>query len=228
MGPDEEDDMIEMFTFLAANDERRPPEHTVNDGGDAVAYSVAADLRLWHERLGHTHTTALKLIYRTGSIDDFEIEDVDDPHSASCKCPTCSMTKAKFVHMPVRARDFDSDEGRPLQHIVSDVKVIGTPSLNGSKYFVTFIDTWSRHCRLYFLQKKSDVAEAWAKYLAWSKHAGYIVDTILTDNGGGCSLVGITSRRPSPAAKSVLTSYLSQRSLRSARSTSQGVRSSTY
>lgn len=182
--PDEEDDMIEMFTFLAANDERRPPEHTVNDGGDAVAYSVAADLRLWHERLGHTHTTALKLIYRTGSIDDFEIEDVDDPHSASCKCPTCSMTKAKFVHMPVRARDFDSDEGRPLQHIVSDVKVIGTPSLNGSKYFVTFIDTWSRHCRLYFLQKKSDVAEAWAKYLAWSKHAGYIVETILTDNGG--------------------------------------------
>jgi hypothetical protein len=61
---------------------------------------------------------------------------------------------------------------------------IGTDSIQGSRYFVTFIDVWSRHCSVYFLQRKSDVTEAWRLYLAWATQLGYVVDSILTDNGG--------------------------------------------
>ena len=150
---------------------------------EPIAYSVAADLQLWHERLGHTNVAAIKLIYRTGSIDDFEIDD-SNQHDEECKCPTCAMTKATFTHMPNRPREFDPDGGRALKDIVSDVKVIGTDSMNGSRYFVTFICKWSRHCVVYFLSKKSEVSKAWADYLAWAKRNGYIVETITTDRGG--------------------------------------------
>ena len=181
---DTESEINEMVAFLSTQEKRRPTDMalTFATGTEPVAYSVAADLQLWHERLGHTHVASLKLIYRTGGIDDFEIEH-DPDHREECQCTTCAMTKAKFKHMPNKPRKFNY-QGRPLEHIVSDVKVINADSLAGARYFVTFIDTWSRHCAVYFLEKKSDVPQAWATYLAWARRQGYIVKSILTDNGG--------------------------------------------
>ena len=188
-GDEDDDENLGLFTFMAAHDARRAPQYEVTTHGTAdghdksVAYSVAADLQVWHERLGHVSSDAIRLIYRTGSVDDFDIDATSD-HAGDCKCTTCMMTKAKKVHMPNRPKEYDPSMERPMGHIVSDVKVIGTPSLTGSKYYVSFIDTCTRHVSVYFLQKKSDVAEAWAQFLAWTVREGYLVKKISIDGGG--------------------------------------------
>ena len=188
-GDEDDDEHLGLFTFMAAHDARRAPQYEVTTHGSAnghdepVAYSVAADLQVWHERLGHVSSDAVRLIYRTGSIDDFDIDATSD-HADDCKCTTCLMTKAKTVHMPNRPKEYDPTTERPMAHIVSDVKVIGTPSLTGSKYYVSFIDTCTRHVSVYFLEKKSDVAEAWAQFLAWTVREGYLVKSITVDGGG--------------------------------------------
>ena len=180
---DDENEIKEMFSFVTTQEAPRKKSYTLTTNDKPVAYSVAADLQLWHERLGHTNIASLKLIYRTGGIDGFEI-DHDPEHKEQCQCPTCMMTKAQKQHMPNKPRAFDPNIGKPLQDIVSDVKVIGADSMNGARYFVTFIDVWSRHCTAYFLEKKSDVSQAWSEYLAWTRREGYVVKTITTDNGG--------------------------------------------
>ena len=188
---DEDDEHLDLFTFMAAHDARRQPQYdldprrTADAEQESIAYSVAADLQVWHERLGHVSSDAIRLIYRTGSIDDFDIDsDSNAGHTEDCKCTTCMMTKAKTVHMPNKPRGYDPTLNKPMNHIVSDVKVIGAPSMTGSKYYVSFIDTCTRHVSVYFLKRKSDVAEAWSQFLAWTVREGYMVKRLTVDSGG--------------------------------------------
>ena len=42
-----------------------------------------------------------------------------------------------------------------------------TPSLNGSNYYIEFIDDYSRMCWIYFMKFKSKVADIFGKFKAW-------------------------------------------------------------
>jgi hypothetical protein len=41
------------------------------------------------------------------------------------------------------------------------------PSLNGSKYYIAFIDDHTRMCWIYFMKYKSEVADIFWKFKAW-------------------------------------------------------------
>ena len=74
---------------------------------------------------------------------------------------------------------------RPLQHVHSDVcGPMPTNSLGGKKYFVTFVDDYSRMCKVYFLRSKSEVFEKFKKYkLSASNEHGVSIATLRSDNG---------------------------------------------
>ncbi|KAG8480134.1 hypothetical protein CXB51_024924 [Gossypium anomalum] len=57
-------------------------------------------------------------------------------------------------------------------------------SLNGSKYFILFIDDYTRFCWIFFLKHKLEVAQVFVKFKAAAKaETGYKLKTIRTDNG---------------------------------------------
>ena len=59
-----------------------------------------------------------------------------------------------------------------------------TSSLNGNKYYITFIDDYTRFCWIYFFKSKSEVANIFWKYKALVENQSNCrLQTIRSDNG---------------------------------------------
>ena len=73
-----------------------------------------------------------------------------------------------------------------LQLIHTDVcGPMHNESLNGSKYFLLFIDDFSRYCWVYFLKSKVDVFAEFVKFKAAVElETGNKLKTLTSDNGG--------------------------------------------
>ncbi|CAL2253623.1 unnamed protein product [Prunus armeniaca] len=74
----------------------------------------------------------------------------------------------------------------PLGLIHSDIcGPMQTPSLGGNRYFITFIDDYSRMCWVYFLRNKSDAFHVFKKFKVMVElQCGYHVKRLRTDRGG--------------------------------------------
>ena len=60
-----------------------------------------------------------------------------------------------------------------------------TQSIGGAKYFVTFIDDYTRCCAVYFMKHKSEVLDKFKEFeVTTSNDAGRAIGTLRTDNGG--------------------------------------------
>ena len=75
---------------------------------------------------------------------------------------------------------------RKLQLIHSDVcGPMPTESIGGNKYFVTFIDDYSRCCAVYFLKSKSEVSEKFKQFeMRVSNDCSQKINSLRSDNGG--------------------------------------------
>ncbi|GKA47032.1 gag-pol polyprotein [Tanacetum coccineum] len=72
-----------------------------------------------------------------------------------------------------------------LELVHSDVWQAPVQSLGGAKYFVSFIDDYSRRCWVYPIKKKSDVFEVFKVYKARVElDSGKKIKCLRTDNGG--------------------------------------------
>jgi hypothetical protein len=62
---------------------------------------------------------------------------------------------------------------------------LSSPSFSGCKYFLTFIDDFSRRTWVYFLKLKSEVFDKFLAYKALvEKQSGHQIQRLRTDNGG--------------------------------------------
>lgn len=60
-----------------------------------------------------------------------------------------------------------------------------TPSLGGNKYYITFIDDYSRMCWVYFLRNKSETFHVFKKFKVMVELPSvYNVKRLRTDRGG--------------------------------------------
>ena len=75
---------------------------------------------------------------------------------------------------------------RRLQLVHSDVcGPMPTESIGGNKYFVTFIDDYSRYCVIYVIKSKSEVPEKFKEFEARVHNVcGLQIGTLRSDNGG--------------------------------------------
>ena len=75
---------------------------------------------------------------------------------------------------------------RRLQLVHSDVcGPMQTESIGGHKYFVSFIDDYSRCCAVYFLKRKSEVFDKFKEFEASATNeCRQTIGTLRTDNGG--------------------------------------------
>lgn len=144
-------------------------------GSFSVCHSASVAASLWHQRLGHT--TKLK------ELKDL-VKGVD--FSAEKEVPFCEgCVEGKLSKMPYKSIGGIRSK-RKMQLIHSDVcGPMQTESIGGAKYFVTFIDDYSRCCKVYFLKQKNEVLNKFKEFeRTFSNECGQSVTRLRTDNGG--------------------------------------------
>lgn len=121
----------------------------------ATALSVASysPATLWHHRLGHlSHPTVSSVL-----------SSADIPSSSTPPtCHTCPLGKQTRLPHPTRT----SFSTRPLELVHSDVCGPFPPSISGKRYFVSFLDDFTRFSVVYFLETKGQAYDAFLAYHA--------------------------------------------------------------
>ena len=131
--------------------------------------------QLWHKRLGHSSVKTMK---GTQSL----VKDMPLVNEFDHVCDVCQQ--GKQVRLPFPHSSWKAKYKLELVH--SDVcGPMSVPSLNGSRYFLTFIDDYTRWCWIYFLTQKSQVAEKFGEFKKMVENqAECKIKCIRTDNGG--------------------------------------------
>ena len=134
---------------------------------------------LWHQRLGHLNEKQLETMSNQKDISDIQLHK-DESLSFCESCAESKSTRKPFN----RVGGIKST--RRLQLVHSDVcGPMQTESIGGHKYFVTFIDDYSRCCAVYFMNKKSEVFEKYKEFEAiTTNETGLKLVTLRSDNGG--------------------------------------------
>jgi len=111
---------------------------------------------LWHKRLGHFNYATLK---RMADLQmTHGLPDIQEQKSI---CEACQLGKQTRVVFPDNAYKALSK----LQLVHTDVcGPMHNESLNGSKYFLLFVDDYSRFCWVYFLKSKADVFAEFVRF----------------------------------------------------------------
>jgi hypothetical protein len=127
--------------------------------------------RRWHRRLAHLHPAAMRSL-----IDGLSHDDQ--------LCDVClkAKQKRKIVRIPVKPTT------RPYELVHSDLcGPFSTPSLSGKRYFIVFVDDYSRYTEAFLLpDKKAETCTgAFQQYQAQARARGYEIKRFRCDNGKG-------------------------------------------
>ncbi|KAD3067345.1 hypothetical protein E3N88_35225 [Mikania micrantha] len=126
---------------------------SVNGCESGSAYIIeSADV--WHSRLGHVSLSSIKRLKTTGH---FKMTNM----MKGFKCPVC--VEAKLSKQPFKS--ITSRSTKPLELIHSDLADFkNSISRGGKKYYVTFIDDYSRYTKLYLLNSKDEADQMFMIY----------------------------------------------------------------
>ena len=99
------------------------------------------------------------------------------------QCEACIKGKAHRTAMPQVATHRAK---KPVDLIHSDVcGPMKVPSLSGARYFVTFIDDYSRYIVIKLMKSKAEVMQHFMDYHTWATNfTGNTMKILRSDNGG--------------------------------------------
>lgn len=128
---------------------------TVRECVSSEVCSSVDSTRRWHSRLAHMSQSSMDILVRRGLLKKEEIKSMGF-------CEACAMGKSHKQSFP---KANHTTKGI-LDYVHSDLwgSPNVTPSLFGCKYFLTFIDDYSRRVWIYFLKTKD---EAFQKFEEW-------------------------------------------------------------
>ena len=98
-------------------------------------------------------------------------------------CQGC--VEGKMHQLPFKSVG-EIQSSRRLELVHSDVcGPMPTESIGGCKYFVTFIDDYSRRCSVYFMRHKCEVLDKFKEFESVTTAGGTLkIGTLRSDNGG--------------------------------------------
>ena len=133
------------------------PEHACN-------LAAGSPLSLWHLRYGHLNYNDLKLLFDQKLVNGLTLTSVDRVED----CHGCAVGKAKRLPFPKKSTRKTT---RPLELIHSDVcGPFHVDSVGGSRYFVTFVDDYSRYVTVYMLTAKSEAFDKFVDFVIMSEN----------------------------------------------------------
>ncbi len=110
------------------------------------------DTSLWHYRYGHLGYQNLKLLCNKSMVNGLALKPQEQ---VSRECEGCAFGKQNRKPFPTKSTQSSAE---PLDLIHSDAcGPMNVNSLGGSRYFVTFIDGFSRYTAVYMMKNKSEV-----------------------------------------------------------------------
>ena len=110
-----------------------------------------AEIDLWHKRNGHVNLQKLKDMLSRNLVSGLPLFRESTTHHV---CQACQF--GKQARLPFKKESFKSSYTLQLVH--SDVwGPTKEASIGGNKYYVTFIDDYTRKTWIYFMKNKSDV-----------------------------------------------------------------------
>jgi len=134
--------------------------------------STVDSLQVWHERLGHQNKQYVEKYLKKHGITYTKDNEL---------CEACILGKQHRLSFGTRMTVI----GKPGELIHADVcGPMQEDSFRGYRYFVNFKDEFSKYRDVYFLKKKSEVAEKLKQFLAKAQTVGHTVKELLTDGGG--------------------------------------------
>ncbi|KAE8734764.1 hypothetical protein F3Y22_tig00000715pilonHSYRG00142 [Hibiscus syriacus] len=142
---------------------------------EASVVSCSSDsTMLWHQKLGHMSKQGMKVL-----VEKKLLPCLTKVSLPLCEhCITSKQHRLKFNTSNSRAKSV-------LELVHSDVWQAPVTSLGGAKYFVSFIDDYSRRCWVYPIKKKSDVFSTLKNFKAWVElDSGNKIKCFRIDNGG--------------------------------------------
>jgi transposase InsO family protein len=144
---------------------------------DKAFRMVANDSWLWHKRLGHLNFQGLKLLEQKNMV--YGLPKIEEKHEV---CEGCALGKHHRQPFPKgvawRAK-------RPLELVHTDVcGPMHTPSHLQNRYFILFIDDFTRMTWVYFMRQKSEVFTIFKKFKIFvEKQSGHFIKVLRSDNG---------------------------------------------
>jgi histone deacetylase 1/2 len=118
------------------------------------AYSVfKPSLDRWHSRLGHPSIPIVKQV-----VNKFNLPYLDLSNESVCNA--CQQAKSHQLPFPVSS----SVSQHPLELVFSNVWGPAPESVGRKKYYVSFIDDFSKFTWIYMLQHKSQVFEKFQEF----------------------------------------------------------------
>lgn len=150
--------------------------------GKENASMVSEDLPevdLWHQRLGHLNQQQLNTLVDRGLASGIKL-------STTSKLSFCEgCIEGKMQRKPFKPLIHQQSK-KKLELVHSDVcGPLQVESIGGSRYFVTFIDDYSRCVSVYFIKHKAEVFEKFKLFEAMvTKECGEPIMKLRTDNGG--------------------------------------------
>ena len=125
---------------------------TINKSFMSSTYIVES-CELWHSRLGHVNYHSMYKMANLGLLPKFDINETQ-------KCEIC--VESKFARKPFKSIERSSELLELVHSDLCDLKM--TPTRGGRKYFITFIDDYSRFCYVYLLHSKDETIDVFKTY----------------------------------------------------------------
>ena len=135
--------------------------------------------KLWHCRLGHVGQDKLNKLCSSKAVRGLDCK----PSNSKWICDSCCAGKLHKLPFP----SIDNKHTRPVFDLVhTDVcGKIGTTSLGGGEYFVTFIDDKSRYCWISIIKRKSEVFTKFKEFKVLVENQyNCKIKRMRSDNGG--------------------------------------------
>ena len=141
-----------------------------------------SEKQLWHYRLGHLCMENVKKLSKESMVKGMKPMNHDD--ECSIQCESCIMGKQHRNSFPKASKSQIVDTCGSIIH--SDVcGPMPVNSIGGSRYFVTFIDNFSKYTHIYFIKQKSEVLEKFKEFVTMIENiTENHVKILRSDNGG--------------------------------------------
>lgn len=128
---------------------------TATGSAYATTFESKTDLITWHKRMGHLNIADVKRLELCAEGIKITNKEVD---SVCIPCCEAKQTRLPFPQSNSRANAL-------LEIIHTDLcGPMETVSAGGGKYFITFVDDFSRKVYVYFLKNKMDIKSVFIKF----------------------------------------------------------------
>ena len=133
---------------------------------------------MWHFLFGHLHFAGLMELVKKGMV-----HGLPSIEFKSKLCEECILGKQSRTSFPRNAK-YQAKEQLGLIH--TDVCGPITPeSFSGKRYFISFVDDFSRKTWVYFLKEKSEVFKVFKKFRVMvEKETNKHIKAVRSDRGG--------------------------------------------